>query len=180
MELPSRAVLAAAFFAFFALFGADAHLSAAAQAGGQEAGHDHPSGTSGPRSGPDSPAQTTCPVTVGNPVNPDIFVEYEGKKVYFCCESCRAAFLKEPDKYLRNLPQFSSETERSHAHGHGFFWGGLTKPFGIATLALLLVTAALGLLRRRKPRLLLKWHKRLAITTVVVALAHAALVILFH
>ncbi len=183
MKILNRAVLAAAFFAFL---GADAHLSAAAEAGGQEAGHDHPAGVrndltlaqaSGPRSGPDSPAQTTCPVMVGNRVDHSIFVEHEGKKVYFCCQSCKAAFAGEPEKYLHSLPQFSGETERGRAHGHGFFWGSLVKPFGIATLTLLLATAAFGLLRRRKPRLLLKWHKRLAITTVVVALAHAALVI---
>ena len=177
MKLPSRSVLAAA---FFALLGADAHLSAAAQAAGQEAGHDHPAGASRPRSGLDSQAQITCPVMVGNPVSPDIFAEYEGKKVYFCRRSCRATFLKEPGKYLRNLPQFSHETERRHAHGHGFSWGSLVKPFGTATLTLLVATAALGLLRRREPRRMLKWHKRLAITTVVVALTHAALVILFH
>jgi YHS domain-containing protein len=42
--------------------------------------------------------QTTCPV-MGNPINKDIFVEYNGKKVYFCCEQCKAEFLKAPEKY---------------------------------------------------------------------------------
>ena len=50
--------------------------------------------------------QTICPV-MGGPVNKDIFVEYQGKKVYFCCEACKAEFDKEPEKYLAKLPQFA-------------------------------------------------------------------------
>jgi YHS domain-containing protein len=49
--------------------------------------------------------QTICPV-MGGPINRDIFVEYEGKKVYFCCEQCKGQFEKEPQKYLSKLPQF--------------------------------------------------------------------------
>ncbi|MGB8225848.1 MAG: YHS domain-containing protein [Sedimentisphaerales bacterium] len=57
---------------------------------------------------PAAPAaeQTICPV-MGGPVNKDIFVEYQGKKVYFCCEACKAEFNKEPEKYLPKLPQFA-------------------------------------------------------------------------
>jgi YHS domain-containing protein len=50
--------------------------------------------------------QTTCPV-MGNPINKDIFVEYKGKKVYFCCPECKAKFEKEPEKYIAKLPQFN-------------------------------------------------------------------------
>ena len=28
--------------------------------------------------------QTTCPV-MGNPINKDIYADYSGKRVYFCC-----------------------------------------------------------------------------------------------
>jgi Cu(I)/Ag(I) efflux system membrane fusion protein len=49
--------------------------------------------------------QTLCPV-MDNPINKDVFVEYKGKKVYFCCPGCDDAFLKEPEKYLDKLPQF--------------------------------------------------------------------------
>ncbi|MBN2589446.1 MAG: YHS domain-containing protein [Sedimentisphaerales bacterium] len=45
----------------------------------------------------------------GNPINTDIFVEYEGKKVYFCCTSCKADFLDNPDKYIADLPQFKEQ-----------------------------------------------------------------------
>lgn len=49
--------------------------------------------------------QTICPVMTGA-INKDIFTEYKGKKVYFCCAGCKEAFEKEPEKYLDKLPQF--------------------------------------------------------------------------
>ncbi len=50
--------------------------------------------------------QKICPVMEGNPINPDIFVEYKGKKVYFCCNGCQEKFLADPEKYISKLPQF--------------------------------------------------------------------------
>lgn len=49
--------------------------------------------------------QKTCPV-MGGPINKAIFVEYEGKKVYFCCKGCETEFQKDPAKYVAKLPQF--------------------------------------------------------------------------
>jgi YHS domain-containing protein len=49
--------------------------------------------------------QTTCPV-MGGAVDKSVFVEYKGKKVYFCCPECKAEFEKEPEKYVAKLPQF--------------------------------------------------------------------------
>ncbi|MBA7644569.1 hypothetical protein ES703_52313 [subsurface metagenome] len=49
--------------------------------------------------------QTICPVMAGA-INKDIFTEYKGKKVYFCCAGCKEKFEKEPEKYLAKLPQF--------------------------------------------------------------------------
>jgi YHS domain-containing protein len=50
--------------------------------------------------------QTTCPV-MGNPIDKSIFVEYRGKKVYFCCKGCPDVFQADPAKYLAKLPQFA-------------------------------------------------------------------------
>ncbi len=50
--------------------------------------------------------QTTCPV-MGGPINKDYFIEYEGKKVYFCCPGCEEQFLENPEQYLSKLPQFN-------------------------------------------------------------------------
>jgi YHS domain-containing protein len=49
-----------------------------------------------------------CPI-MGAKVNPKIFTEYEGKKVYFCCPGCIPMFKKNPNKYLGRLPQFAQE-----------------------------------------------------------------------
>ena len=49
--------------------------------------------------------QTTCPV-MGGAINKDIFTEYKGKKVYFCCAGCDGKFKADPEKYLSKLPQF--------------------------------------------------------------------------
>ena len=54
--------------------------------------------------------QTTCPV-MGSAINKAIFVEYEGKKVYFCCPPCKDKFNAEPEKYIAKLPQFQQQTQ---------------------------------------------------------------------
>ena len=49
--------------------------------------------------------QTLCPV-MGSAINKELFVEYKGKKVYFCCPGCIEKFEANPEKYLSKLPQF--------------------------------------------------------------------------
>ena len=39
-------------------------------------------------------ANTTCPVS-GEPVSKDKFVEFEGRKVYFCCDGCVEKYKKD-------------------------------------------------------------------------------------
>ncbi|MBI5833338.1 MAG: hypothetical protein HZB16_13655 [Armatimonadetes bacterium] len=41
----------------------------------------------------------TCPVMKGRAVNPDLFVEYKGKKIYVCCRKCLAEVQAHPEKY---------------------------------------------------------------------------------
>lgn len=50
--------------------------------------------------------QTTCPV-MGGPINKAYYTEYQGKRVYFCCPSCDEEFAKDPEKYIKDLPQFN-------------------------------------------------------------------------
>jgi len=51
-------------------------------------------------------AQTMCPIMDGNKIDKNVFVEYKGKKVYFCCADCKAKFEAEPEKFIAKLPQF--------------------------------------------------------------------------
>ena len=46
--------------------------------------------------------QEICPV-MGGKVNRAMCTVYEGKCVYFCCESCVPKFKKDPEKYIRKL-----------------------------------------------------------------------------
>ena len=46
--------------------------------------------------------QTTCPVMEGT-VNKNIYTDYQGKRIYFCCAGCDQEFKKDPGKYLKKL-----------------------------------------------------------------------------
>lgn len=61
-----------------------------------------------------STEQEFCPV-MGGKIDKDIFTEYKGKKVYFCCPGCIETFEKDPEKYINKLPQFNNELKgQSH------------------------------------------------------------------
>ena len=47
-------------------------------------------------------AQKTCPV-MGNPIDPEVFVDYKGRRIYFCCPGCDKTFQKDPEKYLAKV-----------------------------------------------------------------------------
>ncbi len=72
----------------------------------------------------------------------------------------------------------------SFANGGG---GAAQSPFkatipilGILTFLTLLTTVSLGLLFHRKRLKVFSWHKRMAFTTLTLALIHGSLVLLFH
>ncbi len=46
--------------------------------------------------------QTVCPV-MGNPVSKDVYTDYKGKRIYFCCSACIEPFKKDPEKYLKQM-----------------------------------------------------------------------------
>ena len=46
--------------------------------------------------------QTTCPVLGGN-INKQVYVDYQGNRIYFCCQGCDEQFNKDPEKYLKKL-----------------------------------------------------------------------------
>jgi len=122
-----------------------------------------------------------CPVMPDMQTNPEIFTDYKGKRVYFCCNNCKATFGREPEKYLDRLPQFGGTLSRTDPHHeHRLELGKLIKPMGVITLSLLVLTAAGRLFRKQMPKFLLRWHKRLGIVTLVSAFIHAVLVLIAH
>lgn len=54
-------------------------------------------------------ANPTCPVMEGEAVDPEVYTEYEGRRVYLCCKKCLRAFTENPAKYVGRLPQFGPE-----------------------------------------------------------------------
>ena len=47
-------------------------------------------------------SQTKCPV-LGNKIDEKVFVDYQGKRIYFCCAGCVDEFKKDPEKYLKKM-----------------------------------------------------------------------------
>ena len=71
-----------------------------------------------PRKTPSAPSsskalvpQKTCPV-MGNPIDKSIFVDYQGKRVYFCCAMCPPKFEQDPEKYLKKLKEMGEAPEK--------------------------------------------------------------------
>jgi len=56
----------------------------------------------------ETPLNPKCPVLPDEDSDPAIFVEYQGKKVFFCCHKCQRKFLEDPGKYVASLPQFAA------------------------------------------------------------------------
>ena len=49
--------------------------------------------------------QTTCPIIKGSKINKNRYVDYEGKRIYFCCPGCDREFLKDPQKYMKEFEE---------------------------------------------------------------------------
>lgn len=58
--------------------------------------------------------QTTCPV-LGGRIDKNIFVDYQGYRIYFCCPGCDAEFRKNPEKYLKKMQEQGITPEKSPA-----------------------------------------------------------------
>lgn len=43
-----------------------------------------------------------CPV-MDEPIDPKVYVRYQGKRVYMCCNDCIAEFKKDPEKYAAKI-----------------------------------------------------------------------------
>jgi len=46
--------------------------------------------------------QEFCPV-MGNKINQEIYTDYDGKRIYFCCSGCIDTFKKDPEKYMEKM-----------------------------------------------------------------------------
>lgn len=56
--------------------------------------------------------QTECPV-MGGKINKKIYADYQGQRVYFCCEACKPKFNEDPEKYLAKMKEMGQEPEKT-------------------------------------------------------------------
>ncbi len=59
-------------------------------------------------------AQTHCPIR-GGAINKDVYVDYEGQRIYFCCPGCDKAFLADAKAKLAEMKAKGIEVERLQA-----------------------------------------------------------------
>lgn len=62
---------------------------------------------------------TQCPVMPEEAVDPAIYTDYEGRRVYFCCAKCRRQFLENPEPYLDNLSHLAATPRQNPTPGAG-------------------------------------------------------------
>ncbi len=59
-----------------------------------------------------------CPVLTDEAVDPEIYTEYEGHRVYFCCQKCRRLFERNPETYVINLAAYLPRESQESGHQH--------------------------------------------------------------
>jgi YHS domain-containing protein len=60
--------------------------------------------------------QTICPVSGKELKEKKVFTDYNGRRVYFCCEGCIPKFNKEPQKYLKILNDSKKDKKQKTEH----------------------------------------------------------------
>jgi YHS domain-containing protein len=48
--------------------------------------------------------QTSCPVS-GKPIDTSVYVDYQGRRLFFCCDKCPVEFAKDPQSILKKMDQ---------------------------------------------------------------------------
>lgn len=58
--------------------------------------------------------QEICPA-MGGPINRNVYVDYQGQRVYFCCPACIEVFKKDPETYLKKMKEAGVTPEKTPA-----------------------------------------------------------------
>ena len=76
---------------------------------------------------------TYCPVTTDEKVDQNFWLDYQGRRIYFCCRKCKAEFASNPEPYLANLTQ-PPQRRPTHTHRCHTIVPGLPHGWSIALL----------------------------------------------
>ncbi len=68
---------------------------------------------------PHSVLNEWCPVMTDEKIDPAITIEYRGKTVALCCDTCVKKFRANPAKYESRLPQFKEAASATEGASHG-------------------------------------------------------------
>ena len=59
--------------------------------------------------------QTRCPV-LGEPIqNKDVYTDYKGYRIYFCCAACKSTFEASPEKYMKKFEADGVQLDKTPA-----------------------------------------------------------------
>ncbi|HSR87350.1 MAG TPA: hypothetical protein VLL07_00230 [Pontiella sp.] len=71
--------------------------------------------------------QTMCPVMRGQKINPNLYADVNGKRIYVCCPGCIVKIKADPEKYIAQLeaegivldktPQQADDSGHENEHG---------------------------------------------------------------
>ncbi|MFC1467144.1 efflux RND transporter periplasmic adaptor subunit [Verrucomicrobiota bacterium] len=59
--------------------------------------------------------QTLCPI-MGGEISKEIYTDYQGQRIYFCCPGCEQTFLSDPEKHLEKMRAEGIKPEKIHEH----------------------------------------------------------------
>ena len=62
--------------------------------------------------------QTTCPMSGEELKKKKVFSNFEGRRIFFCCEDCQKKFTANPQKVLSSMDKKSDANEKKNIKGH--------------------------------------------------------------
>ena len=65
--------------------------------------------------GSQAPKTQTTDAFSGKPINKDIYADYKGKRIYFCCDGSRKSFNTDPEKYIAKYRELGITLEDAPA-----------------------------------------------------------------
>ena len=84
----------------------------------------------------EKPTNEYCPILPDRKALPEFFSDYNGRRIYFCCEDCKNAFDANPEGLTGKalVPPSPSPSATGHVHGPGYAeWAALTGQVADAT-----------------------------------------------
>ncbi|NOY88412.1 MAG: YHS domain-containing protein [FCB group bacterium] len=60
--------------------------------------------------------QKNCPVSGKELTEKTVYIDYEGRRIYFCCPDCQDTFNKDPKEYLSQMDKKETPHSQNTAH----------------------------------------------------------------